>query len=374
MNIAVTGCRKTLPLEFPLKLRENAGNMIHANAPFEMFPGAVDYADGDWRASGARSFAEYVDEHCSHLIVTMANSFRSGEQDGTRYSRFISMLEQYNKPIVVFGLGIQAPTTDLDRVELHPEAIRMMQVLGERCVVVGGRGATTAEAFLRFAGVENTFVTGCPSLYSRPEAIEQLARNPHPAGKERRIAYSPTKLNKDDELALLYRNIQAGSYLIEAGNPKHERFYDWATGPRDEPQRVPRHLRPLVRSEGGPTRAKLAQFFEDRYRMFRNPYDWYDFNSRNVSFTYGTRFHVNMASLLSGVPAMWLTHDARTEELTDFPHVPSMSVEAAVDLSPEDIRGRVDYTAFFSEVPALFDRFNEYLALNGLPQIAAPRL
>src|SRR5690606_3989056 len=123
MNIAVTGCRKTLPLEFPLKLRENAGNMIHANAPFEMFPGAVDYADGDWRASGARSFAEYVDEHCSHLIVTMANSFRSGEQDGTRYSRFISMLEQYNKPIVVFGLGIQAPTTDLDRVELHPEAI-----------------------------------------------------------------------------------------------------------------------------------------------------------------------------------------------------------------------------------------------------------
>lgn len=374
MTIAVTGCRKALPPEFPLELRENAGNMIHANAPFEMFPDAVDYLDEGWRASGARSFAEYVSKHCSHLVVTMANSFRAGEQDGTRYSRFISMIEQYDKPVVVFGLGIQAPTTDLDQVELHPEAIRMMQVLGEHCTVVGVRGETTAAAFRRFAGVENTFVTGCPSLYSRPQAIEQLARETKPQGKSRRIAFSPTKLNKQEELDLLYRNIQARSYLIEAGNPKHHAFYQYATGEDPTPRRAPTHLRPFVQSEAGPSRARLARYFSNRYKLFRDPHDWYAFNSEHVSFTYGTRFHVNMASLLSGIPAMWLTHDARTEELTNFLHLPAMRVDDAHALDPKEVQGAVDYTDFLTQAPALFETFNEYLGINGLPQIASPRL
>src|SRR5690606_10358490 len=158
---------------------------------------------------------------------------------------------------------------------------RMMQALGERCAVVGVRGEMTAAAFRRFAGVENTFITGCPSLYSRPGAIEHLARAPRPSGKESRIAYSPTKPNKEDERTQLYRNIEARAYLTEAGNRKNRRFAQWAAGEASDPQPVPAHLRPLVRSEGGPTRSRLARYFRNRYRLFRDPHEWYTFNAEN---------------------------------------------------------------------------------------------
>lgn len=375
MTIAVTGCRKTLPPEFPLELKENSGNMVHANAPFEMFDTAIDYLDGTWRASGARSFAEYVSRHSSHLIVTMANSFRAGERDGTRYTRFIEMIEQYDKPIVVFGLGVQAPTTDVSQLNLHPEAIRMMRVLGDRSTVVGVRGETTAAAFRELAGVTNTFVTGCPSFFSRPQAFEMLARNVDRKGStSKRIAYSPTKLNSDEELALLYANIRADSYYINVGNPQAHAYYLHVTGQDGGRRGIPPYLKPLLDEEPQLTRARARRYFRSRYKLFRDPREWYAFNEEHVAFTYGTRFHVNMASILSGVPALWLTHDARTEELTSFLHLPAMRVHDAVAFSPDEAQSRTDYTDLLSHVPGLFTRFNEYLALNGLPDIPAPRL
>lgn len=39
------GCLPKLPAEFPVTMPENAGNMIHGNAPFEMYPHAVFYQD-----------------------------------------------------------------------------------------------------------------------------------------------------------------------------------------------------------------------------------------------------------------------------------------------------------------------------------------
>ena len=48
MPIAVTGCATSLPSEFPMEFPENAGNMVHANAPFEMFPNCI-HSNDNWR-------------------------------------------------------------------------------------------------------------------------------------------------------------------------------------------------------------------------------------------------------------------------------------------------------------------------------------
>ncbi|WP_259285470.1 hypothetical protein [Escherichia coli] len=37
-NIGVIGCLPELPVDFPLLMPENSGNMIHAEAPLRMFP------------------------------------------------------------------------------------------------------------------------------------------------------------------------------------------------------------------------------------------------------------------------------------------------------------------------------------------------
>jgi hypothetical protein len=77
----------------------------------------------------------------------------------------------------------------------------------------------------------------------------------------------------------------------------------------------------------------IKNYFETRYQLFRTTREWYRFNKEFLSFSYGTRFHVNMAALISGKPAIWFTHDERTKELTEFMHLPSLDIEDANKLN-----------------------------------------
>jgi hypothetical protein len=369
--IGVTGCRKSLPLEFPLTMPENSGNMVHANAPFEMFANAFDSNDDQWRAFGDKSFAEFVNRRCSHLVVTLANTLRAGEEDGGRYTRFQAMLEKYDKPVVIFGLGIQARTTDLDEITLHPDAIALMRYLGKRCAIVGVRGETTRAVFRRLAGVENTFVTGCPSLFSRPDALERLLRRVE-AGRSGRLAYSGTKLNDATERRILHTAMRHDAFLIEPVNKENHKFFLGVV--RGEAPDPPKHFNRWIDDSPGAGADALAAYFRSNYRLFRDLAPWYGFNEEMVGFTYGTRFHVNMASVLSGVPALWLTHDARTRELVDLLRLPNMPVSDAAEAEPDELRAATDYSGFFAQIPRLFQRFNEYLGLSGLPEIRAPRV
>lgn len=71
-NIGVIGCLPELPVDFPLLMPENSGNMIHAEAPLRMFPRAVHYKDSRFILSGETSFRNFVNKTCSHLIITLA--------------------------------------------------------------------------------------------------------------------------------------------------------------------------------------------------------------------------------------------------------------------------------------------------------------
>lgn len=51
------------------------------------------------------------------------------------------------------------------------------------------------------------------------------------------------------------------------------------------------------------------------------------YSQENISFAFGTRFHGNMVAMHNGIPALWVTHDSRTKELTDFLHLPSIPLK-----------------------------------------------
>jgi len=361
MTIAVTGCHRELPSTFPLETPENSGNMIHGNAPFEMFDDCFSRHDGRWRITGAKTFQEFVNRHCSHLIVTLANTFRLNTDDGTRFRRLHNSLLAIEKPIVVFGMGVQSISDDLTAATLPAEAVDLMKFLGERCALVGVRGEMTRQAFKHFAGVENTFVTGCPSLFSRPRQVAEVTRTLN-GGTTGQPAYCGTQLRRAEENRMLRRAIRAGAFLVEPVNKHNHRFYVDVTQNRSEP-RVPYFLADYESTD------ELRAYFASRYRLFRQVEPWYDFTRESVAFTYGTRFHVNMASVLAGKPALWVTHDARTRELAEFLHLPSIPMADAAELEPYDVREYLDYDEFFAHIGGLFDNFNEYLAINGLPEI-----
>lgn len=366
------GCVRTLPATFPIETPENAGNMIHANAPFEMFDNCYHAREDAFKYSGANNFTEFVNQECTHLILTVANTLRLNDDNGAPFERLHSFLQNIEKPIVMFGLGVQSQTDITRDATLPPEAIRLMRFLAERSPAVGVRGEMTQTVLNDICGVSNTHVTGCPSLFSKPEAIEKLANEE--GNLIGRPSFNGTKLHLPEEKELLHRAILADHFLVEPVNKfNHRYFLDAARGVKtDDVPYFTKALDKKLKEAGKPE--YLAEYYAKRYRLFRDVASWSQFNSDLVSFTYGSRFHANMASLLSGTPALWITHDARTRELTEFFHLPAMSIEEMLQIPTDEIFDQIDYSSFFDNIGALFENFNDYLALHSLPAIPVPNI
>lgn len=111
-NIGVIGCLPELPVDFPLLMPENSGNMIHAEAPLRMFPRAVHYKDSRFILSGETSFRNFVNKTCSHLIITLANSLSLEKPNPEKYKRLLDrffkninqLFNNFNEYLEVNGL------------------------------------------------------------------------------------------------------------------------------------------------------------------------------------------------------------------------------------------------------------------------------
>lgn len=377
MTIGILGCLPEMPLGYPVQHPENAGNMVHANAPFYMFDDCVFYKNNRVSSSGD-NFPDFLNKNCSHLILTFANTRRLNDSNGEKYKRILELLSKVDDrvKVVVFGLGAQASSGELSQDDFLPlEAIELMKYISARSPAIGVRGHFTKKVLENLCGVDNAYVTGCPSLYSRPEKLSELQNNLY-KGKirfcERRgVAYSGTRLFESNEKAMLYEAVKSSSYLIEPVNAKNHSYYLSVARGEDEVE-VPYFFRGLLKQEEGFTEQDLKNYFMGRYKNFKTLREWYSFNEEVIGFTYGTRFHVNMASILCGIPALWVTHDSRTQELADYLRLPSLPLEVASSLTAGELLGKVDYNNFFNNIDNLFCRFNEYLAMFSLKQVNYP--
>lgn len=364
-KIGFTGCLTELPSSFPLDHPENSGNMVHARAPIELFPGAFYSNAHNFPWGADSSFRHWVNNSASHIIVTTANAIRLNRESAPSHAKFQKQLESYDAELVIFGLGVQASTTDLTQATLPAESIQLMKYLGERCKAIGVRGEFTKRAFAHFADVHNTFVTGCPSTFTRPDAIKELRRSWKQRKKGRR-SYSGTDFSRPQEKSMLIDSIKYDNFLVEPVSRANHDFHLAALRQdSDLTDKVPYYLKGRI-LDGTLTLEEITSYYSKYYRLFRDTSTWYDFNRDYVSFAYGTRFHVNMAAQLSGVPALWITHDSRTIELTEFLHLPAISLEDASQLTPVEIQNLYDPTEFFDHAKSLFDNFSEYLDIFGL--------
>lgn len=378
--IGVTGILKSLPITFPLSFAENSGNMIHGDVPFRMFRESYLAIDRSWPGynEGDR-FKDFVNDSCTHVVITCANMFRAndfGPNIRKRYLKLEEMLSGYKKPVILFGLGVQAAEQDLSKVDFPPEAISAMHAISEKAHSVSVRGEFTKSVLAKYTNVDNVFVTGCPSFFSAPESFAQLQANLSQlkSTDSPRFSFSGTHFNKEHEQRLLLKAIQGNGFLIE---PQNKDNYIFHLGSLDNPELVPvpDHFRNLLT---GPrpelSRTELVEFFSNRFKMFRDIKPWDEFNREFIDFTFGTRFHVNMSSILSGKPALWLTHDSRTRELAQTLNLPSLEIEEASSMDMREIIEKTDYSALFDNLDTMFGKFNDFLRHSDLPTVALPRV
>lgn len=392
--IAIAGCLPRLPGTFPLTMDENSGNMIHARAPQRMFGRrkVVEYHTQAWVLAGEHNFADFVNKHCSHLVISMTNSIKVNSSMTERYVKFQRMLEMYDVPITIFGLGVRSPTDDLAQAAIPDEGVQMLRYLEQRSAgPIGVRGEFTKKVFAELAGVTNVQVTGCPSFFSEPQGFAALRRelkNPRPGT----YTYSGTKYDRPEERAQFLRTVQGDGIYIEPTHRGNHRAHLQAlkSTPIDIPDFLTAHghvapdaaparggarglvdrVRPrrsTTSHDSTVTRQQLTDFYRNRYRLWRDPDHWLQFNREVVAHGFGTRFHVNMATVLAGKPATWVTHDTRTREFCDFLKLPHVSLADSAEMAPEDFRAAADFEPMFDHLPQLFDNWASYLEAHGLP-------
>lgn len=333
---------------------DNAGNVVHAEAPFAMWDdGSGAVIDGRQlryrRGNTFRDTIDFANRKQASFILSAANFIQFDGMSPERrasYRRLQNELERLEVPLVVLGLGAQAPRRWNPRDHALPqEAIDLMKFFGERCDVISARGEFSASVLRDYAGVRNTIVTGCPSFFQRPEAFAEL-RHDLRERRAGRTVISVTNLRKPAELEMLSRAAARGHEWIDV---RHPMTVDDGV---------------VASADGAPIRIDRRGYLEARTWM-------HDLRQR-FTFGYGTRLHVNMALLLAGLPALWVVHDGRTVEATNALHLPSITLQEVVSAEREELEMAADYEEMFDHLEGLFGTFNRFLERVGLPGVDHP--
>ena len=313
--------------------------------------------------------AEHLHEHFDMIFVPASN-FVSPSVDLSPQASYFS---RSRLPIYCFGLGSQM-LPGQDRT-LRPGTDRFLRLVSERSGSISVRGTYTAEV-LWDLGIRNVSVTGCPSLLAiNAPALERLATT-RPSldrvllgfsNNVRRHSLAPEAM-RASENSLFERMLRENAfYVLQNEMAEFEMLTARKAG--DEEALRSTTTRVARAFDVPADRADVRDFLASRLRAFFDVDNWLGC-ARTMGSAVGSRFHGNIAALLTGTPALFLAHDMRTVELCDLLRVPSLFLDRAY--SGDEIIERLlaaDYQPFVAQVPRLMVEWRLFLARNGL---AAP--
>lgn len=301
-----------------------------------------------------------INEEYDHFVVPLANAFRpSFRSNLQRLTRVISGLDI---PVTVVGVGSQhnlSGARDIDD-PIAEDVTAFMTAVLNRSASVGVRGEMTADylAGLGF-GDEHVDVIGCPSLFLRGKN-PQVTPKTDLLDQTSNIAMSVSPY-VTEMAAIVERHTEKYPNLIYIPqNDTDLTTMMWGENPSSIPDlRSPVHIdHPL--------------YTEDRMRFPLDPRTWFEY-LEGFDFTFGTRIHGTIASILAGTPAVLLTHDSRTQELADYHAIPNKPItEITPETDAKDLFADCDYTKFNERIPETFDRFTGFLEKNDLAHIYQP--
>lgn len=278
-------------------------------------------------------------------VFPIANAIRAND---TTLEYLYDLLGNYSLNVIPIGLGAQLsrayPTPKMLVSALSEKQIKCLRYFSRNSETMAVRGSITAECLDRL-GIHNYRIIGCPSFF-------EYGSEGFPAPKKPstdKIVFNLNGRGKPDEYRLL--NLLSDKSKLPA-------LPSLAVQTKNE----------LSFLEGG-------DFIKNNSAVFSSRKDWSHWlKEQAYTFSVGGRFHGNMISLLSGIPALWLVHDSRTRELAETLALPRLPVERLYRIREiEDLLAHCRYSEeFYSNYHKVFDEYRSFLKENDLA--VTPRL
>lgn len=331
----------------------NSGNLLFQFSAYKMFCGKTNSVDL-YGYKHNPTDADWINEQYDAFVLPLANAFRKSYLP--QLKGYTDLIEKLKIPVVVLSVGAQADIDSFSKLNPVNEQVTLFcKAVLKRSATIGVRGEFTKD-YLNKLGFSDVEVIGCPSMFTFGNRLPELRQKP--LGKYSKISINATEnvLKFAEAFALNVRRYKYLSYI---------------------PQNIST-LKALLNTALSDLECDLDAGLPDNLSHpvyhFRNPAffldisTWLDF-MRTQDFSFGTRIHGNIISLLSGTPAHVIAHDSRTLELARYFEIPHTTLTANTtleDLTAERLFENSDYTGYFKNHHKRFDVFNNYLQKSGL--------
>lgn len=339
-------------------LGKNTGNLLIGQSIFE----ELVFTEHSY---GKRLPPEEANERFDMIVIAAANFIFKNFDFGD----LADFIDQTKLPIVIVGLGAQAPEQGHSIEDIPAGTRRLLSIVSDRSKVIGVRGYYTADVMNKF-GHKNVRAVGCPSLYRARRRNLKIER---PADYSRcRISlngsrnvfghsYSPgNALRVESEIIKL--SVRNGlCYVLQNEDPE---FYFSAGGETSDENK--RHLAAIVQQLGLPvSTGEYEEHVKKHFKIFFTLEEW-DTYIREFDASVGSRFHGNLIALTNEKPAIIIAHDSRTTEMAELMHIPHLRIDEIASLELSRWFEAADFDAFEKQYIKLYDHFAEFLNENGL--------
>lgn len=289
------------------------------------------------------------------VIMPSANFIIHGSDDFI--SKCKDFLDTTDCPVTLAGLGAQS-TQELNTPSklvnaLTPTKIKYFKMVSERAVSIGIRGEFTAEC-LELMGIHNFRIIGCPSFYKYLNGI--YPQLPEPVLDKTQITLTT---GSPMESRILEMGMKLNSlWLIQMMTEMPKSAFENETV---SPVWVERRFPQLQVSID-----EYTKYLKHNTRIFFRIDEWDQYyKQEKITFSFGSRFHGNMAAIRNGVPALWIVHDSRTKELVKTLHLPSIDIKEFAELKyPQDMLPYCDYRDMYDNYHKLCLNYVEFLEEN----------
>lgn len=297
---------------------------------------------------------DYINNNYDCVLLPLANCFHSG---WVKYmEKRTEHISKLKIPVYVIACGVQASSyDDLDELTkaIREPATKFIKSVYNTGGEFALRGYFTAEFFEKL-GFKNAVVTGCPSIF-------QFGRN---------LKISNDKVDEKDfiatingtfKLPALDKDIKNSDYICQDIHGKilyDEKYFI------ENNFDLKRILKYVKRGNYDLWRAVA----NNKIKLFADTQQWMSYYiHNNVSFSFGSRIHGTIMPILSQVPSLCYTQDARTREMTEFFKIPNITPSAQLKKrSLYDWYLQTDYSDFNAEFEKKFDAFEAFLQKCGL--------
>ena len=296
-----------------------------------------------------------INERYDCIVAPMANVFSAG------YSALLESLAQRFEgikiPVYVIACGIQAQSyDDLDGLihAIGKQAKRFISAVYNTGGEFALRGYFTKEFFERL-GFSSAVVTGCPSIFQRGRNLMISQEKCSPK------LFKPVLNGNPDDYKNIFEQYPTAEFFDQ--NMYYHELLDqeaFSNGMSDASR-----LRQWIKTYGVYTTKLLLN---DRIRLIPNMNQWRKYLcDEHFTFSYGSRIHGSIMPILSGVPTVLESRDARTREMAEFFNIPCVEADGyKMYRSLYDLYEQVDFTAFNQKFAQRFDAYETFLKKCGL--------